>query len=144
MLRASAGAGSRGPSRGPQSSAVRPEQDSGTPICHCDGLDFLDRPHRHTGECFELRRALEAEVRLAALNLRLSARSRILVLVEFCLYLAVILRANGRFPLAVIKAGLRPAGCLLPRVKTFAHEKIRLLNWPRPCHLPRGRSEVRR
>ena len=47
-----------------------------------NGLDLLDRPHRHAGKGFELRRALEPEVHFAAFNLRPFASGRILILVE--------------------------------------------------------------
>jgi hypothetical protein len=71
-----------------------------------DGFDFLDHPHWHAWKRLELRRGLETEVHLTALNLHLSALGGILILVELGFHPPVIFRPDRPLPLAVIEAGL--------------------------------------
>ena len=111
---------------------VVPDSDGGDG----DGSDFFGHAHGQAGECLELG-TLEAQVDFPPLDFGAAAGLLgILKFVERGPRVPVLARCDGRFPEAVVETRAGPAGHFLPRIITFTHLQVGLLNGTGAGHFP--------
>ena len=112
-----------------------------------DRIDFFNRPHRQAGKGFEFRWTLKAEVNRTAFDFyRPAVRFGIVIFIKSRRHTAVFHSKNRRLPFGIIKTRRGPAGGFLPRIVSFAHQKIAFANRPVAGDFPRfvGRNDFAR